>query len=170
MSHEQIINLAKKLKALADRGIGGEQTNALDMLERFMRKHSLTFDDLSEENREQRRFRFKNRFHKQILIQSIVMVMGSGVVMKGFRGYLYGIPVYETSRLGTSSGSRVGALAHKSALAFATANIAGGNMPGTVRLQSEYLTEYLGTLVVADIIYGVIENRDTSGVLIKASS
>lgn len=95
---------------------------------------------------------------------------GADPVLKGQVGYLYNIPVVETSRLGVSSGSRVGALAHKSALAFATANIAGGITPDKVRLQSEYKLEYLGWLVVADLIYGVVENRDNAGVFIKAKS
>jgi len=95
---------------------------------------------------------------------------GADPVLQGQVGTLYGIPVIETSRLGTASGSREGALAHKSAIAFATANIASGKTPRTVRLQSDYILEYLGTLVVADIMFGVIENRDTSGVYIKASS
>ena len=83
---------------------------------------------------------------------------------------LYGIPVFVTSRLGTTLGHRNGALAGSDAINYATANIAGGDQPGTVRVQSSYLQEYLGELVTADIIYGVIENRDTSGVWIKASS
>lgn len=95
---------------------------------------------------------------------------GADPVLKGQIGLLYGIPVIGTSRLGTSLGHREGALAHMSALAFATANIAGGYTPDMVRLQKDYKLEYLGWLVVADMIYGVVENRDTSGVYIKASS
>lgn len=95
--------------------------------------------------------------------------LGADPVLKGHVGYLYGIPVIVTSRLGVSNGARVGALAHKSALAYATANITG--MSGDkVRLQTTYVQEYLGYLVTADIIFGVVENRDNAGVLIKASS
>lgn len=95
---------------------------------------------------------------------------GADPVLKGQVGYLYGIPVISTSRLGTTTGHRNGALAHKDALAFAVANPSGMGGINKVRLQSEYILEYLGELVVADLIYGVIENRDTSGVWIKASS
>lgn len=95
---------------------------------------------------------------------------GADPVLKGQVGLLYGIPVVGTSRLGTSNGSRIGALAHKSAIAFATANIAGGSTPESVRLQTEYVLEYLGWMTVADIMFGVIENRDTSGVYIKTTS
>ncbi len=80
------------------------------------------------------------------------------------------IPVIGTSRLGTTLGHRNGCLAHKSALAFAVANPSGMGGVNAVRIQSDYLLEYLGDLVVADLMYGVIENRDPSGVWIKASS
>ena len=119
-------------------------------------------------------FLHPNVIWKQVMgIDKFTLVQNTGgadPVLKGQIGLLYGIPVIGTSRLSTSSGSRIGALAHKSALAFATGNIAGGMSPDKVRLQRDYKLEYLGWLVVADIIYGVIENRDTSGVYIKASS
>jgi hypothetical protein len=96
--------------------------------------------------------------------------LGADPVLKGQIGYLYNIPVIGTSRLSTVTGHKVGALAHKSAIAFATANIAGGYTEDKVRLQKDYKLEYLGWLVVADLIYGVTENRNDSGVYIKASS
>ena len=86
---------------------------------------------------------------------------GGDPVMKGFRGYLYGIPVYVSSRIGTTLGSAQNALAHKDAIIHAS---------GLMRVQTSYLQEYLGTLVTADILYGVIENRDTSGVWIKTAA
>lgn len=96
-------------------------------------------------------------------------------VLKGAVGYLYGIPVISSSRIGvgtavaTTKGSRLNALVHKSALAFAVAN-PDGMSAQSVRLQSDYILEYLGTLVVADIIFGVIENRDSSGILLQTQS
>jgi len=95
---------------------------------------------------------------------------GADPILKGAIGSLYGIPVIQTSRLAVHLGHRDGMLAHKSALAFACANPAGMSGPNRVRLQSDYILEYLGTLVVADLIFGVIENRDTSGVWLKSKS
>lgn len=95
--------------------------------------------------------------------------------LKGVVTYLYGIPVIGTTRIGvgtnvaTTKGSRLNALAHKSALAFAVANPAGMSA-NAVRLQSAYMLEYLGTMCVADVIFGVIENRDSSGVLLQTQS
>ena len=96
-------------------------------------------------------------------------------VLKGVVRMLYGIPVIETSRIGvgtnvaTTKGSRLNALAHKSAIAFAVANPAGMSA-NAVRLQAAYMLEYLGTMVVTDVIFGVIENRDTSGILLQTQS
>jgi len=99
----------------------------------------------------------------------LINTNGADPVLKGQVGLLYGIPVIGTSRIGVTSGSRYCALAHSSALAWATGNMTPG-MEGSIRLQTDYRLEYLGTLVIADIMYGVIENRDTSGVLIKCKS
>ena len=80
---------------------------------------------------------------------------GADPVLRGAVGTLYGIPVYTTSRLGTTLGHRNGALAGSDAINYATANIAGGDQPGTVRVQSIYVQRYLGELVTADVIFGV---------------
>jgi len=86
---------------------------------------------------------------------------GNDPVLKGFTGYLYGIPVFVTSRIGTTDGSAQNCLAHKDAIIHARS---------IMRTQANYMPEYLATLVTADILYGVTENRDTSGVWIKTSA
>lgn len=95
---------------------------------------------------------------------------------------LYGIPVYVSTNVQVISGGtgRACALAHKDALHFATSPLGTGGSDATgtghsmtgsfgVRVQSHYVPEYLSTLTTADLLYGVIENRDTSGVYIKTS-
>lgn len=86
-------------------------------------------------------------------------------------GYLYGIPVIVSQNVPNVSGStgRYNLLAHKDAIHFATASLGAGSKGGMVgsqgiRVQSNYIPEYLGTLTTADILYGVIENRDNAGV------
>jgi hypothetical protein len=92
-------------------------------------------------------------------------------------GFLYGQPVYLTTQIQTSlpSGSiaRVNAFAHPDAIHWATSPLgAGGSKSGSmvgsggVRVQSNYIPEYLSTVTTADILYGVIENRDLAGVAI----
>lgn len=43
------IDLAKKLKALADKGVGGEKTNAEAMLKELMKKHGISLTDIEDE-------------------------------------------------------------------------------------------------------------------------
>jgi hypothetical protein len=83
---------------------------------------------------------------------------GRGPVTSGPVGMLYGYKVYVTSRIPTTLGSVMNFYAHKDALVFASSR---------VRVQSQYLQQRLGTLVTADVMYGVLENRDTSGATMR---
>lgn len=100
-------------------------------------------------------------------------------VMKRPKAFLYGLPVYVSNNIQYVSGTtgRYNALAHKDALHFATSPLGeGGSMASNtgsmmtgkygVRIQSHYIPEYLSTLTTADLLYGVIENRDNAGVCI----
>lgn len=86
---------------------------------------------------------------------------GRGPVTSGPVGMLYGYTVYVTTQIPTTLGSVMNFFAHKDALVWAGSK---------VRVQSDYQQQRLGTLVTADIMFGVLENRDTSGVLIKAAA
>jgi len=85
---------------------------------------------------------------------------------------LYGYPVWLSNNIQYVSGTtgRNNALASSDALHFATASLGvnskSNGMVGSmgVRVQSNYIPEYLGTLSTADILYGTIENRDAAGV------
>lgn len=93
-------------------------------------------------------------------------------------GYLYGIPVYQTSNIQYISGTtgRYNALAHPDAIHFATSPLGAGGSLGEmvgsagVRVQSNYIPQYLSTVTTADILYGVIENRDAAGVAILTAA
>ena len=93
---------------------------------------------------------------------------------KGLMGSLYSIPVFTSNNIQyvASTSGRSNALAHKDAIHWATSPLGVGSKGGMVgsmgvRVQSNYIPEYLSTLTTADILYGVIENRDTFGVLIR---
>ena len=68
--NEKYIILAKKLKALADKGIDGERVNAQKMLDTLMRKHNLTFTDIEGEKTDDYFFSLKGGDHR--LWQQIV--------------------------------------------------------------------------------------------------
>nr|WP_320022112.1 hypothetical protein [uncultured Draconibacterium sp.] len=79
---ERIIELAKKLKALADRGVDGEKINAAVKLEALLKKYDLTIEDVEAEIVQAELFEYKF-VQKQILIQVIMMVMGMNVKIWG---------------------------------------------------------------------------------------
>jgi len=86
---------------------------------------------------------------------------GADPVLKGQIGFLYGIPVIESSNIGTTTGSAQNCLAHKDALVHANTGL---------KVQSNYVPQYLATITTAYMRYGVIENRDTSGVWISTDA
>jgi len=81
---------------------------------------------------------------------------------------IHGQPVITSTRITTANvgADYVGALAVPDSIHYATAALPGQKDSMGVRLQANYIQEYLGTLVTADILYGVIENRDSGGIQI----
>lgn len=84
-----------------------------------------------------------------------------------------GVQVIVTSAVPNVSGTsgRYNLLAHRDAIHWGRLNFpvrADKGYTGMqgVRVQESYIHEYLGTLISADICYGVIENRDNAGVAI----
>jgi hypothetical protein len=72
---EKILELAKKLKALADKGVGGEKENAVTMLGRLMKKHNITIDMIS--NIDKKEFVFYTVVErKRFLVQIVASVLG----------------------------------------------------------------------------------------------
>lgn len=65
MKNDKIITLAKKLKALSERGIGGEKDNAQFQLEKLMKLHNISINDIEDEKFVSKLYRvgkFKNLF------------------------------------------------------------------------------------------------------------
>lgn len=93
-------------------------------------------------------------------------------VAKRPQATLYGFPVYVTTQVQYVSGTtgRVNAFAHPDAIHWATSPLGKGGSKGAVvgsmgvRVQANYMPDYLSTIVTADVLYGVIENRDNHGV------
>lgn len=119
-----------------------------------------------------------NVFWKQLQgIDKFSLAINSPVqdpVAKLPRATLYGIPVYISNSIQYVSGTtgRYNALAHMDSIHFATAPLgAGGSMAtmvgsGGVRVQSNYVPQYLSTVTTADMLYGVVLNRATAGVVV----
>lgn len=57
------IELARKLKALAERGIGGEKKTAEEMLNALLKKHKITIEEIEGEKLEDYYFNLKSEQH-----------------------------------------------------------------------------------------------------------
>lgn len=73
---EELLEKIKKIKALADRGVGGEKTTAQATLERLMQEHGITEADLEMEREETAFFPYHDELERRILIQVIFSVTG----------------------------------------------------------------------------------------------
>jgi len=91
----------------------------------------------------------------------LVNTLGADPVLKGHVGTLYGVPVISSSRIGATLGSANSCLAHKDAIVHEST---------TMDVDTNYVPESMAFLTTADVMYGVIENRDTSGVWIKTAA
>jgi hypothetical protein len=93
---------------------------------------------------------------------------------RGLMGALYGIPVYTSTRVVSGLATYRNLLAHPSAFGFAIQNSGSATAempsPARIRVQAQYLLQNLGTLTVADIIYGVAVLREPAAVLLNSSN
>jgi hypothetical protein len=84
---------------------------------------------------------------------------------RGLRGQIYGIPVITSTNVVKGLSTYRNLLAVPAAFGFALQT----NNGGRVRVQSDYLLTNLGTLTVADIIYGVAVLREPAAVLVNSN-
>lgn len=63
------IELAKKLKQLADKGIGGEKLNAEQMLNNLLKKHNLTLADIEDEVKQDFFLKFTDEYKWRMFSQ-----------------------------------------------------------------------------------------------------
>ena len=77
-NENKILDLALKLKALADQGEGGEKRNATELLDAYMIKHNITWEMLQDDVRTKREFIIRieqDKFFNQI-VYSVVGTKG----------------------------------------------------------------------------------------------
>ena len=74
----------KRLRALAERGVGGEKENAQRILERLCDKYGLDISQLDTEEKKLTWFRYRKGNHfRKLLAQCIVKVCGKGTKLYG---------------------------------------------------------------------------------------
>lgn len=119
-----------------------------------------------------------NVFWKQIQsIDKFSLAVNAPVqdpVAKAPEGKLYGKDLYTTNRISGNYDGWNNFFAHPDAIHWATSPLgvqSAGGMVGTsgVRVQSNYMPEYLATLTTADILFGAVKNRDEAGVVILSN-
>lgn len=71
------IELARKLRALAEKGVGGERVNAEQQLRNLMEKHGITIDDLEAEEKKYHVFEVP-RHHRKLFDQIAYTILGLG--------------------------------------------------------------------------------------------
>ena len=89
--------LLKKIRALAERGVGGEADNAEEILRRLMEKYGVSEDELDEEESRRHDFEYHGKEQEKLLRQVVYKVTG---------GYAYNL-VYRAS--GRKVKTRLGA-------------------------------------------------------------
>lgn len=80
MSQSKILDLGRKLKALAEQGVGGEKVNAEEALARLMQKHNISIEDLDGIERQEERIRYPSAggLGHKLTRQVISSVIGFG--------------------------------------------------------------------------------------------
>ena len=81
--------LLKKIRALAERGVGGEADNAEEILRRLMEKYGVSEDELDEEERRRHDFEYHGKEQEKLLRQVVYKVTG---------GYAYNLVYNATGR------------------------------------------------------------------------
>lgn len=79
------LDLAKKLKALADRGVGGEKINAEVKLRELMDKHGFTMLDIEGDKVDYHKFKVMPGYTK-LFAQIVVTIVGKGYDIFSERG------------------------------------------------------------------------------------
>ncbi len=66
---KKLVKRLQKLHALAVQGVGGEKENADTLLQKLLKKHNLTVNDIMADEEKERRYCYKTAFDKQLIAQ-----------------------------------------------------------------------------------------------------
>lgn len=76
----------QKLLALAERGVDGEKVTAQRMLQKLLNKHSLTIEDLLDDQVGDHEFKFKSADERTLLTQTVFKVLNKPTIRAGMIG------------------------------------------------------------------------------------
>lgn len=98
MIDENLKNRIEKIKALAERGVGGEKITAQNKLEKLLRDNGLTLESLESEQKQYYLFSYSDSHANRLLNQIIYKVLGpeEGTTFYRSRGKRMKVGVYCT--------------------------------------------------------------------------
>lgn len=73
---ESILDKARKVLALAERGVGGEALAAKAALDALLKKHGLTIDDLRTTRRVERKFTIRGKEERSVVLHCLLKMFG----------------------------------------------------------------------------------------------
>ena len=82
--------LLKKLKALAERGVGGEKINAEMLLSKLMQKHNISENDIADDIQYRVPLIFKSEIEKRLGLQILCKVCNTSTIVTETRKYSKG--------------------------------------------------------------------------------
>lgn len=79
---ERIREKIAKLQALVDRGVGGEKENAEELLKNLCKKYNISEEEIAQEEKSERTFRFYGMFGKKLFYQVVHSVIPGTPIYK----------------------------------------------------------------------------------------
>ena len=75
---EELLKRLERVKALAERGVGGEKENAEALLKRLMEKYEISDEDIEDTSTRTYFIRYQTQWERKLLHQIAYMHLGSG--------------------------------------------------------------------------------------------
>lgn len=75
---EELLRRLERVKALAERGVGGEKENAEALLNRLMAKYSISEEDIEDTAERDYFIRYHNFWERKLIVQIAYKHLGSG--------------------------------------------------------------------------------------------
>lgn len=75
---EELLKRLERVKALAERGVGGEKENAEALLKRLMEKYDISDEDIEDTSTRTYFIRYQTQWERKLLHQIAYMHLGSG--------------------------------------------------------------------------------------------
>ena len=82
MMNQKKIDFLKKLKNLAEQGVGGEKETAQKKLKQLMQKYNVEEEELSDDTEEKYEFTFHGEFERRLLLQVGYKILGKKIKKK----------------------------------------------------------------------------------------